>query len=713
MSSNNLVLVRLLLFCLLMKGASMQAQHFELKSIYSFPFPTGLTSAATGSKIAFALNEEGKRNIYVSDDENFTPIKLTNYSSDDGQEISSLSVSDDGEWVVYVRGGDHGGSGGAAVNSLSLPVAPKVEIFSLPFEGGEPQRIGEGDYPIISPMNDRVAFLRNGQVWVAPIDASSPAERLFAIRGNVQSFSWSPSGDQVAFSCLRDDHAFLGVFSHLDQPIVWLSPAFAWDSNPVWSPDGSEIAFVRTPGKGGAPDSLLARKHQPWEIWVASSVTGEGMRVWKAPETLAGSLPTTQGGANLQWGLESHLNFVSYHDGWPHIYALPLKPQGQPILLTPGDFMVEHVTLSPDKKTLVFSANTGSDSLDLHRRHIGRVAVDKPGMELLTDGKGMETYPQITGDGKALLMLKATAEQPLLPAVKMLEEGGASDIKILGEDLLPADLPLNQLVTPKAVTFEAEDGMLVHAQLYEPVNSTGDHPAIVYIHGGPQRQMLLGWHYMDYYAYNYALNQYLVNQGFTVLSVNYRLGIGYGYEAHKPAHGGMYGAAEYKDIKAAGAWLARQAGIDKNKIGVYGGSYGGYLTAMALARDSEIFAAGVDIHGVHNFMGRLSTTDAELAPDTEEALRAVQKSSPVTWLDQWKSPVLIIHADDDRNVSFHQSVDLVRRFEQKGIPYSYLVIPDDTHHWMRHANALKVAEATADFLTEQLMHKNVNNSLSL
>lgn len=701
MSLNNLVAICLCFLCLSM-GGYVQAQHFDLESIYGFPFPTELTASATGSKIAFALNEQGKRNIYVANNHNFELTKLTNYSLDDGQEISSLSIADDGKWIVYVRGGDHGGSGGAAVNSLSLPVAPKIEIFSILFEGGEPQQIGEGDYPVISPTNNRVAFLRNGQVWIAPIDASSPAEQLFSIRGTVRSFKWSPDGDQMAFTCTRDDHAFVGVFSKGDQPIVWLSPAFAWDSDPVWSPDGSQIAFVRTPGRGGAPDSLLARKHQPWEIWVASSITGEGTPVWNAPETLAGSLPTTQGGANLQWGVDSHLNFVSYQDGWPHLYALPLGT-GSPILLTPGDFMVEHVKLSPDKKSLIFSANTGSDTLDLHRRHIGRVAVDKPGVELLTDGEGMETYPVITGDGKALIMLKATVQQPLLPAIKMLDQGAASDTKLLGELLLPADFPSRQLVSPKAVTFEAEDGMLVHAQLYEPVDAAADKPAIVYIHGGPQRQMLLGWHYMDYYAYNYALNQYLVSQGFAVLSVNYRLGIGYGYEAHKPSGGGMYGAAEYNDIKAAGEWLAQLPGIDKDRIGIYGGSYGGYLTAMALAKDSELFAAGVDIHGVHNFMGRVSATAAEPAPDMEEALQVVRESSPVTWVDQWQSPVLIIHADDDRNVAFHQSVDLVRRFEQKGIPYDYLVIPDDTHHWMRYGNALKVAKATADFLIKQLI----------
>ncbi len=107
---------------------------------------------------------------------------------------------------------------------------------------------------------------------------------------------------------------------------------------------------------------------------------------------------------------------------------------------------------------------------------------------------------------------------------------------------------------------------------------------------------------ITYYANAYATNQYLANMGFVVLSVNYRLGIGYGYEFHQPKRGsGNVGASEYQDVKAGALWLAKQANIDARHIGIYGGSYGGFLTAMALAKDSKLFTAGVDIHGVHDF----------------------------------------------------------------------------------------------------------------
>ena len=194
-----------------------------------------------------------------------------------------------------------------------------------------------------------------------------------------------------------------------------------------------------------------------------------------------------------------------------------------------------------------------------------------------------------------------------------------------------------------------------------------------------------------------------------VLAVNYRLGIGYGYDFHQPAHAGPAGAAEYKDIKAAGEWLRRQSDVDTARIGIYGGSYGGFLTALALARDSKLFAAGVDFHGVHDWLAQSSLVTAfkdkyEKAPDYDMALKTAWLSSPVSAIGTWKSPVLIIQGDDDRNVNFNQSVDLVSRLEKKGVPVETMVIVDDTHHWMNFANSVTVYAAAADYFTRQFMH---------
>lgn len=680
---------------------NLLSQSFTLQSVLSYPFPSELAASANGGKIAWAMNEQGKRNIYVAETPGFKPTKITDYTVDDGQEITSLSISNDGKWVVFVRGGDHGSrEGSTPVNASSSPVAPKVQVMSMPFSGGKINTISEGDIPVISPNSQQIVFTKNGQVMVSDINGSLQAKNLFHANGYNGSVNWSPDGKKLAFVSLRGDHSFIGIYTNRETPVQWVMPSFSRDNSPRWSPDGRQLTFIRTPGLGGAPDSVLARKHQPWAIWTADLQSGTGKQIWKAPETLRGSIPSTDGGANLLWAANK-IVFTSYEDGWPHLYSI--NPDGtQKLALTPGEFMLEHIKLAHDEKWLVFSANTGKEKTDTDRRHIYRVSVDKADMKALTVGTGIETYPVVTGDGTAVAYLSSTAQRPLLPAVTNLKTNSA---KVLGEELIPDDFPAKQLVTPKRVIFKAADGNTVYGQLFSPNPSVSRQSAIVYVHGGPQRQMLLGWHHMDYYSIDYALNQYLANAGFTVLSVNYRLGIGYGYEFNKPLNAGAQGASEYQDIKAAGEWLAKQPGIDKTRIGIYGGSYGGYLVALALGKDSQLFAAGVDIHGVNNRFSNQNPANREAAPDAALAAKIAAESSPVTYLDTWTSPTLIIHADDDRNVAFSQSVDLARRFEDKKFSFEYLAIPDDTHHWMKFSNALKVSEATADFLKRKLPEK--------
>ena len=694
-----------ILFVFLLNIPFVGAQSFSLESVRNYPFPSDLTRSAQGSRMAWAMNEQGKRNVYVAEGPAFAPRKLTNYMVDDGQEISSLAISDDGRWVVYVRGGEHGANfdDELPVNARSLPTPSTVQIWRVPFAGGDPVVVSEGDEPVLSPDNKRVAFIKGGQVWAAPLDGSLAAKILFTARGTNSSLQWSPDGSRLAFVCDRKDHAFVGVFTDEATPITWMAPSFARDASPRWSLDGRQLAFVRTAGRGNEPDSLLPRKSRPWSIWIADVTTGTGALRWQSPKTLAGSLPSTQGGTNMHWAATNQIVFVSYQDGWPHLYGMAASG-GAPLLLTPGPFMVEHVSLSPDRQWLVFSVNTGPDKLDIDRRHVARVPVDKAAMEVLTPGTGLEWTPVVLGDNKTVAMLSATAQRPPLPAVMPFSPGTP---KLLGEKLLPADFPQNKLITPKQVVFTAPDGTTIHGQLFEKEGSPAKKPSLIYVHGGPPRQMMLGWHYSDYYANAYAMNQWLANQGFVVLSVNYRLGIGYGFDFQNPANGGAMGASEYQDVKAGAVWLAQQPQVDATRIGIFGGSYGGYLTALALARDSKLFAAGVDTHGVHDWNRDEFTAGQtgrfEKIPDFDKAMRVIYESSPISSVKTWTSPVLLIHGDDDRNVRFSQTTDLVQRLEKQGVPMETMVIVDDTHHWMRYTNALRAGNATADFFKRKLM----------
>jgi dipeptidyl aminopeptidase/acylaminoacyl peptidase len=675
---------RLFLSILFVISISTRAQQFSMEQVTAYPFPSELTSASKASKIAVAINKKGLRNVFVAEGPSYSLRQLTGYTRDDGQELTSLSVSANGKWVVYVRGGEHSGNRNRSVvvNPTHDPVIPKIEIWVVPFAGGKPRLLSEGDYPVISPNSNKVVFIKENQIWWAAIDGLTPPVLVSNTRGEPGSLQWSPDGSKFAFVCDREDHSFIGVYTGPKSPVTWLEPSFMKDASPRWSPDSKRIAFIRTPASdrsmrpGGNPATASSApsrppqapnsQHMPWEIWTADISTGKGSQLWKAPETLRGSIPTTDGGTNLHWMAGGKIVFVSYHDGWPHIYSIS-DAGGEPVLLTPGNFMVEHLQPSADGKFIFCSVNTGADTaLDIDRRHIASVSIDKPGMELLTNGTGIETYPVQSGDGQSLAFFSATARQPVLPAVMDLS---SKKIKLIGESMLDKDFPLKEMIVPKQIIYQSPDSVVVHAQLFMPNGGAGKKPAIVYVHGGPQRQMLLGWHHMDYYSIDYALNQYLASMGYVVLSINFRLGVGYGYELHKPIKQG----ANYIDVKAGADWLASQSWVDSNKIMIYGGSHGGGLVATALARNSDRFKAGVLIHG-----------------GTQENM------------DKWKSPVLVIHGDDDRNVDYNAGVLLIKQFGEKKIPFEYLSIPDDSHHWMRYFNVLKVNRAVAEFLDKQI-----------
>ena len=225
--------------------------------------------------------------------------------------------------------------------------------------------------------------------------------------------------------------------------------------------------------------------------------------------------------------------------------------------------------------------------------------------------------------------------------------------------------------------------------------------------------MLLGWHYRWEYANDYGANQYLANRGFIVLSVDYRLSVGYGQAFQFPERAGARGASEYLDVLAAGRYLQKRPDVDGTRIGVWGASYGGYLTALALGRNSDVFAAGVDVHGVHDRlqalnpaqMARAMAGDGITDADLRQALKVQYESSPISAVSSWKSPVLMIHGDDDRTVDFRQTIDLKQRLLEKGVTVEELVLPDEVHDSLMWRSWTSAISAMAQFFERTLQTK--------
>ncbi|MBV9992996.1 MAG: S9 family peptidase [Alphaproteobacteria bacterium] len=692
--------LRFALAGLALGATSATAAPFTMEQVLSYPYSSGMVAAQSGGHIAWTRNVAGVRNVWVADAPAYKPRQVTKYIADDGQEITQLVFSPDGTKLFYVRGGDHDANWEAEGGIAPVPDATaeqqKVTIFSVALRGGAPVKVAEGDEPAIS-ASGRVAYVLKDQVWT--INGVKP-ELMFFDRGKDHDLHWSPDGKRLAFVSDRGDHSFIGIFDGKTKPLTFMAPTTSRDGSPRWSPDGAGIAFVRRPGAGGAPQPILKQTPQPWAIWVADATSGAAHTAWKSPETLLGSFPRTEGQANLAWGAGGRLVFLADLDNWPHLYSVS-ENGGPALLLTPGKFMVEHVVQSRDQATMIYSANTGSAS-DIDRRHIFRVPVNAAAPQAITSGDGLEWEPAAADDSH-VAFISTGSRNPPVAAIASLD--GKDRHELMAGDV-PADYPGKDFVVPKSVAFKAADGIWAHGQLFQAPGN-GNKPGVIFVHGGPPRQMLLGWHYMDYYSNAYAVNQYLANHGFTVLAVNYRLGIGYGHGFHNPDHAGPTGASEYQDVVAGAKFLQGVKGVDASRIGIWGGSYGGYLTAMGLARNPDIFKTGVDLHGVHDWSRFIDEWFGPAAKrfekgDRDEALKVAFQSSPIADLSRWKGPVLLIHGDDDRNVQFQQTVDLARRLDARHAPYEELILPDEIHGFLRHASWLAADKATSAYLARTL-----------
>jgi len=691
-----------------MAGAA-EAAAFTIEQALSYPFVDDLTAAPHADRIAWVRMVRGVRNVWVADGPGLLPRQVTQFKADDGQEITGLTFSPDGRTLVFVRGGDHDANWPAkdnlAPDPASSPDEPKVTLWLADPTGARAAApITEGDDPALTDAGV-LAYVKSAQVWTAKLDGTG-AKRLLFDRGKDDELAWSPDGKRLAFVSNRDDHAFIGVYAGADQPIAWMAASTGRDDAPVWSPDGSRIAFTRQPGIGGAPEPRLTDVPHPWSIWTVDAATGAGRRVWSSEATLHGSYPEVEGEANLHWAASDRLVFLSTQDNWPHLYAVEDKPDAKARLLTPGAFMVEHVAMAPDLGAVVYSANTGPDAADDDRRHLFAVKVAGGAPFALTSGETLEWSPAVLKT--AIAFIGADARNP--PTVQVVLHGSGVR-KILDNQAPPAEFAGAQFVVPKKVTFRAPDGLVIHGQLFQAPQSTQNGaartPGLIFVHGGPPRQMMLGWSYMDYYTHAYAMNQYYAAHGYTVLSVNYRLGIGYGYDFQHPAGGGPRGSSEYQDVLAGGKYLQGVAGVDPARVGIWGGSYGGLLTALALGRNSDVFKAGVDFHGVHDWSRVLA--EEEGAPvlrfeqgDRAAATEAAFRASPDADVATWTSPVLLIQGDDDRNVRFNETIDLENRLAAKGVIFEELVIPNEIHGFLRWASWLKADEATNDFLGRKL-----------
>ncbi len=702
-------------------------KSFTIEQVLSYAFPYELVSARKADRIAWIEVEQGKRNVYTAAAPDLASIRLTSFMADDGIDLTSLKISDDGAVVVFVHG--HGPNrDGWIANPTQFPDGSEQAIWAVRTREATPFRVAAGSSPVLSPDGTCVAWVKDGEIYAAAIPLSGPPavraedEKIspfFRTQGTNGSPVWSPDGTKLAFVTDRRDHAFIGVYDVAARKVTYLAPSVDRDTSPTWSGDGTKVAFIRRPGqtfaqitsaaqaapragglRGGAPSQPTpAPQTTPGQVangpgfqtakfadghvltfCVADIATGKANKIWHDPLDDATFRTINQ----IVWAGDA-LVFRLERNNWPHYYSVPVsgKPDVVPANITPGDGETEFVGYSTDGRTLYYTSNVG----DIDRRDLWATQTLTGGPVQLTKGDGIETEPAALASGGQVAVFYSDAKRPrsvaLVPA-----KGGAA--KIITK-LLP-EFPLEAQVVPQSVLLKAEDGLEFHSQVFVPkdIKRGEKRPAILFSHGGPGRQMLLGYHYMYFYHMSYAMNQYFANKGYVVISVNYRSGIGYGRNFRMAPSRGAQGSSEYQDIVAAAKYLQSRPDVDPNRIGLYGLSYGGLITAMGLSRNSDIFKVGVDIAGVHLWGNSLDTNSTSF------------KASAISTIDKWTSPVLLVQGDDDRNVAFSQTTGLVQLLRARNIYYELMVFPDEVHDFLVFDRWLKTFNAADEFLGRYL-----------
>ncbi len=681
-----------------------RAQTFSIDDILSPGYPMSLASAKDSDRIVWIEFERGRRNLYTAAAPAFRPVRLTDYMDDDGHDMSGAQISDDGSIVVFLRGHTPNRDGWIA-NVTSDPRGTERAIWAANTTGGRPWRVVEAWNVALSPDGKWVAYSKDGAIYRTAVnpgtlnaEAADDAPPLFSTFGDNSRPVWSPDSKRIAFVSDRGDHSFIGVYDTESPSILYLAPGVDRDTSPTWSADGARIAFIRRPGlpfgdradpgqatEDDLPGGLLTARFAggyDWSIWVADVAKGAGWELWHndpGDELHREVRAVVWAGDNVIFQAEP--------DGWRHYYSVSVSnPTRGAVLLTPGDGIAEHISLSSDGQTLYYATNAD----DIDRRHLWKVPTSGGRAVQLSRGTGVETFPAALASNDAVATLAGGASRPF--SVALVPAGGGDPRFITS---IPEEFPLDQHVIPEAVTLTAEDGFEFYNQIFLPPNlEPGEkRPALLFIHGGSRRQMLLGYHYMHFYHMSYAMNQYFANKGYIVMSVNYRSGIGYGREFRNAPGRGRLGNTEYQDVLAAGKYLQSRPDVDIERIGLWGLSYGGILTAQGLARNSDVFKSGVDLAGVH------------LWGDSIDPETVSYQSSAISEIENWTSPVLLIHGDDDRNVDFSQTVGLVQLLRAHEVPFELIVFPDDVHDSLLYDRWLIAFDATDDFFDRTLIRK--------
>lgn len=398
----------------------------------------------------------------------------------------------------------------------------------------------------------------------------------------------------------------------------------------------------------------------------------------------------------LEWLPGGRLVFASERTKWSHLYLA--EPDGTVRALTSGEWEVRTASLSRDRTMWLIGASREHPSDD----HLYAMPAAGGALTRLTTDAGRHEGI-VSPDGKRLAVTYSRNDR--LPDLWLRDPAPgatASRITQSGSD----NYWRHRWLRPETVTIPHPDGGVVWAGLYRPATPHPRRPAVVYVHGGGYRQFAHhGWSVYGFsHASHYGMINWLVQEGYTVLDFDYRGSAGYGRDYRTDIHRSM-GVKDVDGAVAAARWLARTQGVDSARIGIYGVSYGGFMTLMSLFRHPGIFAAGISAAGVTDWAHYSDGWTSRILGRPADDSAAYAISSPINHAAGLRDPLLIQHGMVDDNVEFQDAARLVQRLLELHKPFEMVFHPTEPHVIEGEASLIDFHKRLAAFFRQHLIDK--------